>query len=344
MERTTLDGTWTVEAVTGPDESERHRHPVEAVVPGCVHTDLLRAGRVPTRSTATTRPRRSGSATPSGATAAPSSGVPGRDPPRPRRRRTRHPGHHRGERHRRRDDGEPAPRVPVPRRAPAPAGHERGRRHLRRPGPRRRAPVRPARRRAPHVNHHPYNALRKNASNFGWDWGIDVATSGIWRSIGIESWSGVRIAAVRPLVDLDGTTGVLTAHVDVEHAGSTGAFAQAIGSAPVTSAGGDGTVGLEARITVAPHRASAASAGSDTVPPGRTASRPVVDGSVLDQSVTVRLEVPDVAVWWPRGEGDQPLYDVRVAVGDDVWTGRVGFRTVTLDTAADAGGAPSCSG
>lgn len=39
----------------------------------------------------------------------------------------------------------------------------------------------------PHVNHHPYNALRKAASNFGWDWGVDVATSGIWKAIGIES-------------------------------------------------------------------------------------------------------------------------------------------------------------
>ena len=70
----------------------------------------------------------------------------------------------------------------------------------------------------PHVNHHPYNAIRKMACNFGWDWGIDVATSGIWKTIGIESWSGVRIASVRPLVGFDGSTGVLTAHVELEQA------------------------------------------------------------------------------------------------------------------------------
>ncbi len=177
----------------------------------------------------------------------------------------------------------------------------------------------------PHVNHHPYNALRKNASNFGWDWGVDVATSGIWRSIGIESWSGVRIAAVRPLVDVDGTTGVLTAHVDVEHAGTSGGFRQHIGSAPEVA--GSASTGLEARITVSGHGAS------------HTGSRPVTGGRAAG-SAAVRLELPDVAVWWPRGHGEQPLYDVRVEVGDDVWTGRVGFRTVTLDTAADAGGAP----
>ncbi|MBT1667392.1 glycoside hydrolase family 2 protein [Curtobacterium flaccumfaciens] len=335
MERTILDGTWTLEAVTGPEQSAEHREPVEAQVPGCVHTDLLRAGRIPdpfdgdgeaaTQWIGDTvwRYRRTFEWT------APDE--------------TRHDLVAEGldslatielngivvattaNQHR-------SYRFPVG--------------HLLRPGTNELvvtfdAPVPAAERLSalhggelPHVNHHPYNALRKNASNFGWDWGVDVATSGIWKSIGIESWSGVRIAAVRPLVDLDGTTGVLTANVDVEHAGSTGSFSQAIGSAPVASADGSASTGLEARITLAPHPASAGHTGSDTG--GRVVgARPVVDGAA-----TVRLEVPDVAVWWPRGEGDQPLYDVRVEVGDDVWTGRVGFRTVTLDTAADAGGAP----
>jgi beta-mannosidase len=72
----------------------------------------------------------------------------------------------------------------------------------------------------PHVNPHPYNALRKNASSFGWDWGPDLATSGIWRSIALESWSTARLAGVRPLVDVraDGA-GVLDVHADVESRG-----------------------------------------------------------------------------------------------------------------------------
>lgn len=359
MERTTLDGTWTVEAVHGPAQADAHREPVAAIVPGCVHTDLLRAGRIPDpfdgdNEAATQwigdtvwRYRRTfewpgGTGTSTGT-------------------------------HDRHDlvaegldtlatielNGVVVATTANQHRAYRfPVGH------LLRAGANELvvtfdAPVPAAERLSalhggelPHVNHHPYNALRKNASNFGWDWGIDVATSGIWKSIGIESWSGARIAAVRPLVDVDGTTGVLTAHVDVEFAGSSGAFSQAIGSAPVASAGGDAGAGLEAQITLAPHRASAAHPGADTVPPVRPAdhaetagrvvgARPVVTGPDRTAgSAVVRLEVPEVAVWWPRGEGDQPLYDVRVEVGDDVWTGRVGFRTVTLDTAADAGGAP----
>ncbi|TDN43334.1 beta-mannosidase [Curtobacterium flaccumfaciens] len=368
MERTTLDGTWTVEAVSGPAESAAFRSPVEAVVPGCVHTDLLRAGRI---------------ADPFDGDQEAATQWIGDTVWRYRRTFEWPENAPDAQRHDLVAEGlDTLATVEVNgivvgitrnqhRSYRFPVGH------LLRPGTNEvvvtfDAPVPAAVRLSeqhggelPHVNHHPYNALRKNASNFGWDWGIDVATSGIWKSIGIESWSGVRIAAVRPLVDVDGTTGVLTAHVDVEFAGSSGAFSQAIGSAPVASAGGDAGAGLEARITLAPHHASAAHPGSDTVPPVRPAdtaaaadsvvrpaddadtagrvvgARPVVTGpDRAAGSAVVRLEVPDVAVWWPRGEGDQPLYDVRVAVGDAVWTGRVGFRTVTLDTAADAGGAP----
>ncbi|MFL0409956.1 glycosyl hydrolase 2 galactose-binding domain-containing protein [Microbacterium paludicola] len=70
----------------------------------------------------------------------------------------------------------------------------------------------------PHVNHHPYNAIRKMASGFGWDWGIDTATSGIWRPVRLESWSGARLAAVRPVVSTDGADGLLDVHVGIERA------------------------------------------------------------------------------------------------------------------------------
>ena len=67
----------------------------------------------------------------------------------------------------------------------------------------------------PHTEHHAFNQIRKPSYSFGWDWGIDVANAGIWREIGIDSWSGVRIASVRPLVDVtaDGT-GLLNVHVE----------------------------------------------------------------------------------------------------------------------------------
>ncbi|WP_442738463.1 glycoside hydrolase family 2 protein [Streptomyces pseudogriseolus] len=58
---------------------------------------------------------------------------------------------------------------------------------------------------------------------------------------------------------------------------------------------------------------------------------------------TVRLRVPDVRLWWPRGYGEQPLYDVELTLFDgegavDSWRRRTGFRTVELDTSPDAHG------
>jgi beta-mannosidase len=161
----------------------------------------------------------------------------------------------------------------------------------------------------PHVNAHPFNAIRKMASNFGWDWGPDLVTAGIWRPLYLETWADARIAAVRPLVAVDGTDGVLHAHVEIERA-----------------AGFDDPITLDVDVAGARVRA------------------PVAAG---ETSVSVDVVVPEVSLWWPHGYGDQPLYavDVVLSTCDDGggvelghWSSRVGFRTVTLDTAPDEHG------
>jgi beta-mannosidase len=170
----------------------------------------------------------------------------------------------------------------------------------------------------PRTNHHDYNQLRKMACSFGWDWGIDVAGAGIWKPIGIDSWAHVRIASVRPLVDVvpgaDGAhDGVLTAHVEIERDGA----------AP------EAELPLTVRVT-GPDGTDLTATGS--VPAGGT-------------TAVVTARVPAVRRWWPVGHGDQPLYDVVVEAGPRAeaaatWTGRVGFRTVELDTTPDEAGAP----
>ncbi|MFD2024505.1 glycoside hydrolase family 2 protein [Promicromonospora aerolata] len=158
----------------------------------------------------------------------------------------------------------------------------------------------------PRTNHHEYNQLRKMACSFGWDWGIDVAGAGIWKPIGLEPWSAVRVASVRPLVDVDGATGVLTAHVEIERAS------------------GDDDVPVTVTVT----------SPTDDV----TVAEGVVPAGVTTTVVEVR--VPDADLWWPVGHGAQPLYGVDVSAGPGSWTGRVGFRTVNVDTADDEAGAP----
>ena len=167
----------------------------------------------------------------------------------------------------------------------------------------------------PHVNHHPYNAIRKMACSFGWDWGLDTATSGIWKPVTLESWSSVRLAAVRPVVTVDGARGVVDVHVDLERAGAD--------AGPVTVRATVGDVTQEARV------------------------EPGADSAV------VQVVVDDPELWWPRGHGGQPLYDVRVSAtagerGDatraslpgvagalDTWASRIGFRTVEVRVEPD---------
>ncbi|MGW7204495.1 glycoside hydrolase family 2 protein [Streptomyces sp. NPDC054837] len=150
----------------------------------------------------------------------------------------------------------------------------------------------------------PFQYIRKMACSFGWDWGPTLVTAGIWRPARLEHWSTARIARVRPLVT-----------VDVE---------QALGV-------------VELAVEVERTRVEASLAVQATV--GGVRVRASLDGA----SGVVRLEVPDVRLWWPRGYGEQPLYDVELTLlhGDDVldvWRRRVGFRTVELDRSADEHG------
>lgn len=157
--------------------------------------------------------------------------------------------------------------------------------------------------RRPNAYPEPFNYIRKMACSFGWDWGLTLVTAGLWRNVRIETWSTARIASVRPLVDLDGTTGILDAHIDLER---TAAGEQRDLTLTVAVAGITSTV---------------------TVRPGVTDAR-------------VRLEVPDVSPWNPRGYGEPHLHDLEVSLSDgetplDAERRRIGFRRVEIDRSFD---------
>jgi beta-mannosidase len=161
----------------------------------------------------------------------------------------------------------------------------------------------------------PFNFVRKMACSFGWDWGPDLRTAGLWKPVRVERWRTARLAAIRPLVGLDaGGTGRVELHVSVERSG----------------------LGAER-----PLRVRAGTYGREVgavVPAGES-------GTVLV------IEVPNAPVWWPVGYGDQPLVDVVVELFDerggegaageeplDQWSRRIGFRRVALDTSQDEHG------
>jgi len=158
-----------------------------------------------------------------------------------------------------------------------------------------------------HVNAHPFNMVRKMACSFGWDWGPDLQTAGIWRPVRLEHWDTARIAATRPVVTVaeDGT-GLVELHADIEWAN-------------------DRPQDLALQVSVG----------------GRTIVVPAAQ-----RSLVARVAVPGVALWWPAGHGAQPLYDLEVvllsASGTEIdrVTKRIGFRTVTVDTTPDEIGTP----
>lgn len=157
----------------------------------------------------------------------------------------------------------------------------------------------------PHTYFHPFNAIRKAACNFGWDWGLDAASAGIWREARLEAWSKARIASVRPVTEVTGNTGTVAVHVELDRA--------------------DTDVPLTITASLA----------------GHTATTAIVEAGAT--SVTIDLTVEDVALWWPRGFGDQPLYDLSVTLGDgDDALGerdfRIGFRTIEVQLDPDEEG------
>jgi beta-mannosidase len=175
----------------------------------------------------------------------------------------------------------------------------------------------------------PYSFVRKSACNFGWDWGPRVPTSGIPGDVRIECWDIARIAAVRPLVDAcDAERARVMVHVDV--------------ACVPDSPGGGLFVRCELRR---PPRASdeerAPARGRDRG--ARTMSVTVPVGADGRAAAAIEVERPER--WWPRGFGAQPLHSVRVELVDAQGrpipgagpreVRRIGLRTGALDTSPD---------
>jgi len=145
--------------------------------------------------------------------------------------------------------------------------------------------------------------IRKAQCHYGWDWGPCLPTVGIYRDISIVAYSEPRIRYTKTEQDhetVDGERGPVDLTV------RTGVDAPAAGEYDLTVSVADAevteTVSLEAG----------------------------------EQEVETTVTVADPELWWPNGYGDQPLYDMTVAIAGeetevaDTETDRVGFRDVEL--------------
>jgi len=142
--------------------------------------------------------------------------------------------------------------------------------------------------------------VRKEPCNFGWDWGPVLITCGIWRDIGLEAFSQGRLSDVSILQD---------------HSAK-------------------GRVELEVEVTAEILQAAQFSAAISVSHEGRRLGAVTCD--LVNGKGRAAIELKHPHLWWPAGLGKQPLYEVGVELLDarhqaiDRTTRRIGLRTLKL--------------
>jgi len=151
--------------------------------------------------------------------------------------------------------------------------------------------------------------MRKEPCNFGWDWGPELITCGIWRPIYLAVVDNAR------LVDV---------HLQQDHSTK-------------------GEVRLSAKIhaqKIINDRFKVRVHISD--PSGRKVAK--AESRIAGSSAEISLDIAKPELWWPNGLGKQPLYTVAVDLLDqngaaaDTWSRRIGLRTLKLDRHPDLWG------
>ena len=152
--------------------------------------------------------------------------------------------------------------------------------------------------------------VRKQQCATGWDWGPRLNSCGIWRPIFLDAWNGARIADVYAPVDWSDAQGPvirLQVHVEALRAGRVALKASLKGPGP--------------------------------------GQRVEFGGRVRKGFNVLRADIAVKAprLWWPAGQGPQNLYALRItgSMGDARLEGRavqIGLRRVELRREKDAEG------
>jgi len=147
-----------------------------------------------------------------------------------------------------------------------------------------------------------WNMARKPMCHAGWDWGAALQLTGASGSLGLRATSTARIEHVTTRQDFK--EGTCTLHVTAEvHAPKECQIPWSIEI--------DGrTIRSEARL----------GKGSNTL--------------------QTTVDIPNPRLWWPAGYGKQPLYELRVCVGDETVAKQIGFRSLRVKNEPDTTGRP----
>ena len=141
--------------------------------------------------------------------------------------------------------------------------------------------------------------IRKQQCQFGWDWGPRFVTAGIWRDLRLEAWSGNRLDGIR----------IRQTHTP---------------EGPVMLDLSPQLARPDTKVTCRWHL--------------------TLERTVVMTGTGSRVEVTHPQLWWPQGQGAQPLYQLEIEVLDDAgevigtWSRRIGLRTIMLDRHPDQWG------
>lgn len=158
-----------------------------------------------------------------------------------------------------------------------------------------------------HVALHSHRVyVRKAQYSFGWDWGPELPTSGIWRDISLQAYSTARLQhPFIKVISLTDKDAVVELSVDVVR---------------------QATDALQIRASIEGH--------------GAAFERTV---EVQGTHATLTLNIPRPKLWWPNGLGEQAMYTAAFTLmkdGREIDSLRVpfGIRTVRLLQEPDANG------
>ena len=146
--------------------------------------------------------------------------------------------------------------------------------------------------------------VRKEPCSFGWDWGPDLPSCGIWKNISLETFNQGRIADVLVLQNHSG--GKVTLDVEVN--------------------------GEVVRKTARPFQAAVSV--FDVSDHDKMIAATTI--SISDGNGRGKLEIKHPKLWWPAGMGRQPLYKITVELLDpdsnpiDFTSKRIGLRELKI--------------
>ena len=151
------------------------------------------------------------------------------------------------------------------------------------------------------------NYIRKSQCNYGWDWGPMCATAGIWRPISLLAYETARLGDV---------------HITQDHSTAN-------------------VVGLHVAVSVEQQKSSDLTVRATIFNEGEQIGQ--TEASVSDGLAEIDLLVENPKLWWPNGMGEQQLYEVKIELLEnnaviDSDSKTIGLRTLLLDRHPDQWG------